>query len=456
MSKRTADWQLVGHGDDPVPASQQDVEAVADVFSEQGQAMARAESTLTRISRLDGWCGEAATEFADQARDTRSALGKAATKYTDAGVALDRYADEVGRARTRTWTALTKADNADGIVRANQVSYTDDVADPSPDLLALERQRLARLRDATADLSSARAEVASAVSDLETAARTAAGKIRSASESFKDGFWDNVKGVSRKVVNILVDVLNVIAIVIAVAIVVLLVVTGAAPALLLLASLVVGAAILMLTLAQAAMGDADEWDIAFAVIGAIPGGGTFGKLAASATRSATRAAGRFAWSEAKRYYRLPLHNTGPNSWLDAGAIGRLHAGQIHRSVNAADHTAVSRFLLGFGGKEVADLTAKLRVLHGLDLSGDAARLLTRADVLRDLTLAWELAGLGGNVYDAYKLLVEAPGHLDDFSEISAQDLQDYSQYLATTTLLQFTLPGTPILPAAFPAPAFAQ
>ena len=90
MTLRSGDWHLLGHASDPVPASEYDVDRVASTYERRGNDLRSTHGALERLSRLDGWRGDAAESFAESADDRLGDLAKAATKYESAARALRR------------------------------------------------------------------------------------------------------------------------------------------------------------------------------------------------------------------------------------------------------------------------------------------------------------------------------------------------------------------------------
>ncbi|KAA1373000.1 putative T7SS-secreted protein [Aeromicrobium fastidiosum] len=282
-------WELVGEGKDPVPASEYDVEQSAKIFSDQGKQMNDAASLLRQISDMTGWTGEAAKELADKADDAYSDLDKAAEKYVDAGKALSTFAIAVGTARDETAGAVADAVEAEAQRKANATSDLEGVAEPTEAQKSDEEQRGKDLEKANSALSAARTRLVNALEDLDTAANKAASDIKNASEQFKDSKMDDIKGAVSSALAVIVDALQVLAVILAIVIIVLLIIgTGGAFAgvLAVLGTIAfyLGATILALTVVQFLMGDATWQDVAWATLGVI-GGGAVLKGAKGATKA---------------------------------------------------------------------------------------------------------------------------------------------------------------------------
>ena len=217
MTRRSGDWHLLGHGSDPVPASEIDVDRVAATYERRGNDLREVHGTLERLSRLDGWRGDAAETFAESADDRLGDLDKAAAKYESAGKALRTYADEVGDARSRSWDALQEAEDAERRRRDNDGDPLAGVAEPTEQQLTAAEQQGNRYTRALDDLDAARTRLDSALSDLERAAGTCAAAINRASDSFKDHwFKDNFLRHNLEFFKIACKVLEIAAVAIAI------------------------------------------------------------------------------------------------------------------------------------------------------------------------------------------------------------------------------------------------
>ncbi|GAA1239792.1 WXG100 family type VII secretion target [Oryzihumus leptocrescens] len=264
-SRRSAEWHLVGHGSDPVPASEWEVRTVVSDMRQRAQDASTAEETLRRLSHLDGWRGEAATTFASKAGDVLDDLGKVVDRYEKVASALADWADDVSVARSRTWSAVQDAEQADREVRA----HTRDIAHgphPTPEQIA-DQQAADAQRDAAQErLDRARSDMANAMSALDSAADRAKSRIDAAADVWDDGFWGNVKGWIRdraEVIEILCKALEVIGTILG-AVILILVLTIGAPFVLLVGAFVVAALVLA---GHLLLKTADEGDVTWTTIG---------------------------------------------------------------------------------------------------------------------------------------------------------------------------------------------
>lgn len=389
-------WELVGVGSDPVPASEYDVEQVAKEFSTQGVQMNDAASLLRRLSGLSGWTGEAAKEFIDKADEAEGDLDKAAEKYVDAGKALSTFALHVGTARTETAAAVADAVEAEAQRKSNSASLLEGVDEPTDEQKTADDDRDQRLTDAGTAMTAARTRLVKAIEALDTAANTAATAIRAASEQFKDSTMDDVKGFVKSALKVIVDALNVLAIILAVIIIVLLIIGtgGAFLAFLITAAFVVGAAIFALTAVQMAMGDADWKDLAWASLGLI-GGGVMSKGLKGAVKivGLTRAA---------QVTRITAEaKDGLSVWVKFAK--NVPIDRIKLWANGVETRAVNEAVSAFTGP-LDSLASTNRLVRGLqldDLSTTVRQISALKnmdlplDLLKDLSKAQGLTGLAG-------------------------------------------------------------
>ncbi len=375
MTRRQAEWHLVGRDSDPVPADRFDVDDAAADFTARGAVMDEAAATLKAFSDLEEWTGEAAVKFADKAEEAHSDLNKAGEKYTDAGAALATFADRINDARLDTWKALQAAIEADEAKRANADSLLDGVDDPSDELQDADEQRGKDLDAANTALTKARQDLDAAMDILDAEASNCAARINKASEKFKDSRMDNIKGF----VAAAVDVLNVIAIVILAIIVVILIVATAGGFLgvvlaaggiisaLLTVGTIVGAMILTLTVVQLAMGEATLGDVGLAALGVI--GGPLGKIAgrfSAPALAALRPAATAAITNSTRLSAMfRLNATAANGMRGVPILGsRFPLRDIAAGLDAANVTMVDDAVNAF-----------TRSLDTLPQAGGMARIL---------------------------------------------------------------------------------
>jgi uncharacterized protein YukE len=373
-SRNYLQWELVGEGSDPVPASEQDLRDVAKVFTQQGNEMNDAASLLREIANLSGWKGESATEFADKAEEGYGDLDKAADKYTGAGTALSKFAGAVGTARDETQGAVDDAVKAEAARKANTHSLLDGVDDPTDEQKDADEKRGKRLEAANTALTAARTRLENAMEALDTAASTCASAIKNASGKFKDSKMDDIKGFVKSALGVIVDALNVLAVILAVVIIVLLIIGtgGAFLAFLMTAAMWVGFAILAGTAIQYAMGDASGEDLAWAVVGAFGG-----KLLSKAGKAAVTSLNAAKSMQVARITQATKDGMAP--WIKFGKkipFARvlpdfLEARAVNRAVSAFEGqmtqlTSTSRLLAGFELKGLRTTANQINALRGMN------------------------------------------------------------------------------------------
>ncbi|WP_423463794.1 putative T7SS-secreted protein [Promicromonospora sp. MS192] len=224
---RLAEWNLVGHDSDPVPASPTTLDGIIDHYRKISEAMTEQSALLKRIGDGDVRLlkGKSADAFRKRARESADALGKAGERYADVYSALDTYRPALETARTRTWEGVTAAENA---------SKSLQVAEGMPDPVNADRpegakpltddekkdsaDRAGAIDSANGKLDAAKKKVSDALAALRAAAEAAATKIR---ENWKvDGLhtsgWDAFVHGLNKVLKALVEVLTYIGLALAV------------------------------------------------------------------------------------------------------------------------------------------------------------------------------------------------------------------------------------------------
>lgn len=289
MTRRHGDWHLLGTPADPVPTDEQDVDAVARGFARTAADVAVLAGRLERLSRLDGWKGEAAEVFADAAEDRARDLRKVQRRYEALAEALKGWQGPVRAVRAESQTALTRATKAEEVRRANAASLLTGVAEPTESQLAAEDRREQRLRDARDDLAAAQRQLDTALGSFGRDAERTADRIDGASGTYKDGRWDDLKGVVRDhagLIKAVVGVLKVVALALA-AITLVVALCFSAPFWLLALGVGVGLAILLgdVALVTSESGEATWGDVGWDLLGVVTAG-----YGAAAARALPRAA----------------------------------------------------------------------------------------------------------------------------------------------------------------------
>lgn len=441
MSRRQRPWHLVHHAADPVPADSNDVLDVASTVARLGQRLRQAHAELERIDQ-GSWKGDAAKRFADQADHVLDDLDKAALKYEDAAAALRAYARAVERPRLDSAEGVDDAVNADARIRSNQHSYLTGVHDPDPAQIADDEARRRRLAGARTDLAAAQRLVDGAVHELEVAAKAAAASIKQASAQIKDGHWDDIRGFVVKSLKIVLAVLTVVSIIL-----VALAVLVASPVLAALA-LAVGIAILLVTAALYAMGEATREDMFWSVVGVIP----FGRLAKLSSKllGPFRYLSRIHVSETLRVAQATISRTTVIVGRDTVLIRRelLQITEVTHTIRATARTtdllaSSERALRPISGllDAYSESAAVRDVIHGLRAVSNAHGL-DQVRVIGGIVVGG--TGALGELIPKLKDLSDLPDALDTLRGID--DLGDaapsaHAQYEAFRDLL-LSLPDT--------------
>ncbi|MFD1826820.1 MULTISPECIES: WXG100 family type VII secretion target [Mumia] len=244
MTKRSGDWDLVGHASDPIEASESEVRTVADAMRSRADEADEIKRILKAVSDLDGWRGKAAEAFADKADDVLEDLGKVVQRYEAVATALDSWKTNVETGRNDTWSALKKAEAAQKTVDENKPFEGEGEAPTGQDKTDETRE------GAEGDLGRAVSQMREAMEVLNRAARDRKNDIEDAAEIWDDGWWGDFKGSVRDMADVIhrvVEVLKIIALVLG-ALILVLVFTIGAPFALVVAAIVLSVAILAGTL----------------------------------------------------------------------------------------------------------------------------------------------------------------------------------------------------------------
>ena len=287
MTARNADWNLVGYGSDPIPASEIDIDNVAREMKSRADAARDVKDVLKNLAELDGWRGQAATAFAGKAEEVLDNLGKVVERYDAVSEALYTWGDDVGEARRATWTAVQNAETAQSTIDSNEKTTPL----PGEELTDAEESANEARSGAQEDLEAARSAVQTAMENLDDAANRAKDRIEDAADIWDDGMFQGLKNWIRANadwIDALVTILEWAAIIIAAALLIA-VIFFTAPAWLI--GLAIGVAaltlVLVASLAFADTGKRDWGDVAWAAVGLVL---TIfgGKLASAAMRGVSR------------------------------------------------------------------------------------------------------------------------------------------------------------------------
>lgn len=433
MTRRHGEWQLVGHDQDPVPASQWDVDSVEREMRGRADDAAEMRAVLRGLADLDGWRGKAAEAFAERAEEVLGDLEKVENRYDAVADALSGWEADVSTAREDTWKALQSAEDADRAIRSNP-EHTG-AGEPPADQATRDTNREA----AETGLGNARAAMRTAMSAFEDAADRAKNRIEDAADIWDDGWWGNFKGWVREHAELIYSIVKILEIVAAVlgAVLLVLAIVASAPLALIIAAVAVGVLLVagQSLLAAADTGKADWGDVAWSIAGL----------------AATLIGGKAATSAARALRGLvPAMSARVGTQARAAALTRLVGGNRTQFLNAlrisSPHNNLARWAQGLRGaagaegraaaqqvddvlrlqpsrlqsvlaqdRQLAQLRASLSQLRTL---GPTADEIARMDqIQRNLRVAiaantygtstWA-KGLPGNVEDTWQLVQDPP------------------------------------------------
>jgi uncharacterized protein YukE len=410
VTARSGEWGLVGHDADPVPASETDVDTVAREMRSRADAARDVKDVLKGLADLDGWKGDAAEVFAQKAEEVLDNLGKVVERYDAVADALFSWGDEVGEARTSTWTALQDAEAAQQTIDANAEAKPTGDEDLTPEQEATNDRR----SGAQDDLAAARRALDDAMAALDSAADRAKDAIEDAADKWDDGPFAGLKSWIREhadIIDLIVTILEIVAIVLAVVLLVV-VVFFTAPFWLIAAAVAVSAAILVGTimLAAADTGKRDWKDVGLAALGLVLtfAGGGLAKLATRglarlvpqvATRfgNAASSATRAAWTQ--RLASWPAFQNASRITNPANNLARWATGvrgNMSTAVQASDDAARA-------GVEALQTLPTTPLTRLLAQDASLAQSATTVRALRDLGL------VGSEIAQANRLLAQIGG-----------------------------------------------
>ncbi len=441
MTARHADWNLVGHGSDPIPASEIDIDNVAREMKSRADAARDVKDVLKNLAELDGWRGQAATAFAGKAEEVLDNLGKVVERYDAVSEALYTWGDDVGEARRATWTAVQNAETAQSTIDSNEKTTPL----PGEELTDAEESANEARSGAQEDLEAARSAVQTAMENLDDAANRAKDRIEDAADIWDDGMFQGLKNWIRANadwIDALVTILEWAAIIIAAALLIA-VIFFTAPAWLI--GLAIGVAaltlVLVASLAFADTGKRDWGDVAMAAVGlvlTIFGGklaqmaisnvgrllpqvaSRFGNAAAASTR-ATWTSRLSSWPAFQNASRITNPANNLARWVTSVRGNMATAIQsaddaASAAVNALDNlpsTRWDRLLTQDAGLSSARST--LEALRNLGLQGSEEAIANAAQWQARLSIGSVNAGVGtqgygtiGTVQDTIDLFQNPP------------------------------------------------
>lgn len=224
---RGGDWPLLGYDSDPVPAEASGLDEVIRHYESITTQMETQAKLLKKIGDGDETLlkGVAADAMRKRSRESADALNKAAGRYADVRDALREYRPALETARSETGLALKDAQAAAGD-QSSAEGLPDPVnadrSDDAPPLTEQDRQasanRSGKIETAKQDLAAAKARAVAAMSAFDTAAETAARKIREnwGDDGLKHSGWEAFLHQLNKILKKLVEILMYIGMALAV------------------------------------------------------------------------------------------------------------------------------------------------------------------------------------------------------------------------------------------------
>ncbi|MGH3871889.1 MAG: DUF6531 domain-containing protein [Pseudonocardiaceae bacterium] len=194
MSRRPTDWAPLT-GADPVPGDPDEIERVARSLVDMAQEITRQAGNLRTLSTAEGWDADAGRTFADSARDLAGQLTKAHGRYATAGGALQRYAPELRHAQSVADDALADAKAAQHTVNANQPSIHPLAGPPTPEEATAQRHRQYAYDEGISALHAAQRKLTEATQHRDEHAGRATRAINDSidDDGLKDSRWDKFK-----------------------------------------------------------------------------------------------------------------------------------------------------------------------------------------------------------------------------------------------------------------------
>lgn len=224
---RGGDWHLLDYDSDPVPAEATGLDAVIKHYESITTQMETQAKLLKKIGDGDETLlkGVAADAMRKRASESADSLNRAAGRYADVRDALRTYQPALETARSETGFALKDAQEAAGAQTAAEGMpdpVNADRPDDAPELTDEDRlassNRAGKIETAKRDLAAAKDRAVAAMSAFDTAAETAARKIREnwGSDDLHTSGWDAFLHGLNKILKKIVEVLMYIGMALAV------------------------------------------------------------------------------------------------------------------------------------------------------------------------------------------------------------------------------------------------
>jgi hypothetical protein len=304
VTARPGQWDLLGHGSDPVPGTPYEVSAEGRHYSSVATEISTQISRLRQLTHPDERLKGHYTEgLVESCSDLADHLSKIEDRFATVGREVSGFEGDLETARTKTGQALADAVEAE---RQRAANAPVDAPAGAPEPTDAEKQaaedRADRHSAAETALTAARTACNRAMEAFEERADAVARTIRDASDDdMKDSTWDKFKDFVSKVAGVLDAIADVLGW-IATGLMILALFIPGLNLLVIAAVLLVGA--LLLHTLLAATGNGSWLDVAFDVVGlATLGIGSSAAAAAKVGRAATLAtAGRTAGRQASAQF----------------------------------------------------------------------------------------------------------------------------------------------------------
>lgn len=187
MGARTADWHLLNYDSDPVPKSGEDIDPVLEHYNAVSSALAAQAVLMRKLGEGDETLlkGESADALRERAKDSADTLEKASARYENLEIALDDYRGALETARSGSWNAVIKAQEAvNKQQRAEQspdpanAPREDGAPEPTPDDIEDSALRTNAIESAGQALSDAVEAMRAVQAAFDEAANRASARIR--------------------------------------------------------------------------------------------------------------------------------------------------------------------------------------------------------------------------------------------------------------------------------------
>ena len=443
-----------------------DADAVSDLARRYANTAAEIETQAANLTRLTsqargGWRGEAGEKFADKAGDLAERIGKAEGRYAAAADALGYFGDRLAALQTTAYDAVRRAQTAkaDGDrLQSSPPARPGATATPEEVLVADDERRTHQLavENASTRYAEAKKDYDDAKAEYESAARTAADKLRRGrhDDGLKDSWWDRNAGwikTALAVIGAVVLVLAIAALVITLFIPGLNVLVGGVLLSTILNGIGAGLGVLMLGghTAMWLSGNGELSDVLWDLAGLATFGLGFvvGKVARGLASAASRTGSGIAASRAGRgafsgrglpsvLYDLgrvplgrPVLSLSPRiRETFAAADAAASAGASRVATLSGRPTTFTNRLLAFGDAELSELGTLVSRIN--QTVPDSARLAVLTGLFRTVELGGSALPSAGLLiqsgFDVHKNLVVEPAEARQDALDRPQIVQQWS------------------------------